>query len=240
MTEQALLLNIRSIIQEILSLPHMKVIFQLLSYLFHPWLILTYSVLLLWLVNPYIFQGTVNNVNLLLIKIWISSFLFPLVIAGMMVGLQFVDMKTLHQARERVFPLIGTMLFYIWLTVNMYRSGGTPDALLIITMGATLALIFGFVVNLVFPISFHSLGMGVLLSTSTLIYFYFGFADFTWPGSSYLVGSQWLVVACLWLLGWVLTARSWLKSYALERVYASAVLGFISPWIALLQIELFL
>ncbi len=218
----------------------MKLIFQLLSYIFHPWLILTYSVLLLWLVNPYIFQGTMNNVNLLMIKIWISSFLFPLIIAGMMIGLKFVDVNTLNRARERVFPLIGTMLFYIWLTVNMYRSGGTPEALLTITMGATLALILGFVVNLVFPISFHSLGMGVLFSISTLIYFYFGFSDFTWPGSSYLVGSEWLVVIFLWLSGWVLTARSWLKSYSLARVYTSAILGLVSPWMALLQIELFL
>jgi len=82
--------------------------------------------------------------------------------------------------------------------------------------------------------------MGVLFSVSTLIYFYFGFTDFTWPGSSYLVGSQWLVVIFLWLSGWVLTARSWLKSYSLARVYTSAILGFISPWIALLQIELLL
>lgn len=218
----------------------MKLFFQLLSYIFHPWLILTYCVLLLWSVNPYIFQGGSGNANLLIIKIWISSFLFPILIAGMMVGLEFIDLKTLNQPRERVFPLIGSMLFYIWLSVNMYRSGGTPDALLSLALGATLALIMGFAVNLVFAISFHSLGMGVLLATSTLLYFYFGFADFSWPGSSVLIGSQWTVILCLWFSGWVLTARAWLKGYSLSRVYWSGILGFVSPWLALLNLELWL
>jgi len=218
----------------------MKFVFQLLSYVFHPWLILSYSVLLLWLVNPYIFQGASGNANLLIFKVWISSFLFPVLIAGMMIGLHFVDRNSLDQPRERIFPLIGTMLFYIWLSVNMYRAGGTPDALLVITLGTTLALVVGFIFNLIAPISFHALGIGVLLSASTLIYFYFGFADFTWPGSDYLVGSQWLVVACLWLSGWVLTARIWLKTYSLTRVYASATLGFLLPWLALFQTEFLL
>jgi hypothetical protein len=218
----------------------MKLIFQMLSYIFHPWMMLTYSVLLLWLVNPYIFQGASSAANLLLIKIWISSFLFPLLIAGMMIGLQFVKVSTLDQPRERIFPLIGSMLFYIWLTVNMYKAGGTPEPLLGITLGATIALILGFVINLIYPISFHALGAGLLLSASTHIYFYFGFSDFNWPGSDYLIGSQWLVVACLWVSGWVLTARIWLKDYALSRVYLSTIIGFISPWIALIQLAIFL
>ena len=218
----------------------MRLIFHVLSYIFHPWLMLSYSVMLLWLVNPYIFQGASSSANLLLIKIWISSFLFPLLIAGLMIGLQFISLKTIDQPRERIFPLIGTLLFYIWLTVNMYKAGGTPEALLGLTLGATIAVILGFVINLVTPVSFHALGVGVLLSTATLIYFYFGFADFNWPGSNYLIGSRWMVVACLWVSGWVLTARMWLKEYSLFRVYLSTVLGFISPWIALLQLQVIL
>ncbi len=218
----------------------MKLFFKFLGLVFHPWLILSYCVVLLWLVNPYVFQGTSNNVGLLMIKIWISSFLFPLLIAGVMIGLRFVDTKELNQSRERIFPLIGTMLFYIWLSVNMYKAGGTPDSLLVATIGATLALIFGFVFNLIFPISFHSLGMGVLLGNATLIYFYFGFLDFSLPGQPILIGTEWIVVICLWLAGWILTARIWIKGYSLIRVYASLALGFVSQWLALAQVQLFL
>ncbi|NBC25116.1 MAG: hypothetical protein GVX78_05830 [Bacteroidetes bacterium] len=218
----------------------MKLFFKFLGLVFHPWLILSYCVVLLWLVNPYVFQGASNNVELLMIKIWISSFLFPLLIAGVMIGLRFVDTKELNQSRERIFPLIGTMLFYIWLSVNMYKAGGTPDSLLVATIGATLALIFGFVFNLIFPISFHSLGMGVLIGNATLIYFYFGFLDFSLPGQPILIGTEWIVVICLWLAGWILTARIWIKGYSLLRVYGSLALGFVSQWLALAQLQLFL
>lgn len=218
----------------------MKLFFKFLSLIFHPWLILSYCVVLLWLVNPYVFQGSSYNVGLLMIKIWISSFLFPLLIAGVMIGLRFIDLTEKNQSRERIFPLIGTMLFYIWLSVNMYKAGGTPESLLTATMGATFALILGFVFNLIFPISFHSLGMGVLLGNATLIYFYFGFLDFSLPGQQLIIGSEWIVIICLWLAGWILTARIWLKDYSLHRIYGSLTLGFVSQWLALVQLQFLL
>ncbi len=214
--------------------------FRFLSLLFHPWLILSYSVLLLWLVNPYIFLGGQSDMGLLVIKIWISSFLFPALIAAMMIGLKFVDVSKLHHHKERIFPLIGSMLFYIWLSVNMYLSGGTPDALLVLTLGATLALIMGFVINIAFPISFHALGMGVLVAASTLFYFFYGFTDFSLPGSPYLIGTEWLVIFTLLLSGWILTARKWLRSYDLKQLYASWIIGIFMPWLVLFNLTFIL
>ena len=219
----------------------MRYVMQISSIVFHPLLILFYGFMLLLVVNPYLFgSANISDQSLLVIKFFVVSFFFPALITAMMVGLKFVPSFQMPDKRDRIFPLIGTMLFYIWLFVNLNQSGDSPRELEILTLGAVLSLVLAFVINTVYKISLHATGMGGLIGIASLLYFSFAYTHFNLPlfGMDWYVPTRWLVILVLLLAGWVMSARLHLKAHSIHEVYWGALLGFTSQWIAWLVYQL--
>ena len=215
----------------------MATFMKIVSFIFHPLCILFYAFGLLLLTNPYLFGGEIDKV-LLAIKFFVVSLLFPVLITLMMIGLKLVDSFQMKTKKERILPLIATMLFYIWLFVNLYQSGQMPSAVLIITLGALLGLIIGFLVNMSYKISFHAIGAGGMAGMGNLIYAYFAHSDFDiqlWQ-NGLEISTKFLFVITLLIAGLIMTARTYLKVHTLPQVYSGALIGFTSQWMAYLII----
>ena len=82
---------------------------QFISIVFHPLLVLTYMTGLLLTVNPYL-PG--NNQGVLLLSIFFSTFLIPMVGILMMRALNLISSLNMPDRQERTIPYIMTCLLY--------------------------------------------------------------------------------------------------------------------------------
>ncbi len=142
----------------------MKTMAKIISYIFHPLLMLTYIFLLLLLINPYLFGG-LNQTNILPLgfNIVYNTFLIPAFIVFLMKVLGFVPDLELKDKQHRIVPYVATGVFYLWIFINLKSNPEVPHAFKLFTLGATIALFMAFFINIFSKISMHTTGMGGLL-----------------------------------------------------------------------------
>lgn len=134
-----------------------------LSVIGHPMLVLTYMLLILATVNPQQFGGTGigdRRSILLLLSVFITSFLLPALAVLLMKPLGFITSLQMSDKQERIGPYIATGVFYLWLYKNLASVGQAPDLFQVCVLGATIGLFLAFFINIFTKISAHAVGMG--------------------------------------------------------------------------------
>ena len=115
------------------------------SILFHPLLVLTYMLILLLLVNPYIFG--VNSIGAstpLILMIFLSTFFIPTVAVTMMKLLGLISTFEMKDRHERIGPYIITGILYLWIFRNVLENPNIPYPYKVFVLGATLGLFIAF------------------------------------------------------------------------------------------------
>ncbi len=142
---------------------------RILSYILHPLLIPTLAVSALML-KPDLFPIVLPTT----LKLWFISivFLFTLVIpvSSVFILLKFHAIYSVELKRrtERTVPLFIASISYMGL-LFFIKPIILPPVFLYILYSAALALLAGFLLNLVFKISLHTLGWGALAATLAAI-----------------------------------------------------------------------
>ncbi|MEM9823212.1 MAG: hypothetical protein AAF985_19180 [Bacteroidota bacterium] len=215
----------------------LRSIAHFLSVVFHPLLLLTYMLIILRMVNPYIFgAGRNSDILLFVIIIFMSTFLIPLVGIVMMRFLGLINSFQMHDRRERIGPYILTGIFYIWMFRNLYEHPDIPTAYKIFVLGTTIALFMAFIVNLFSKISLHAVGMGGMVGMVVLTMLLFSYNTFllhTGLFGTIQVSMNALLMLTLLLAGMVCTARLLLNVHTLQDIYGGFVVGFSTQFIAL-------
>lgn len=144
---------------------------RLASFLFHPLLILTYTLVFLLAVNPYLFG--VNHLSdpsskLLLLRVFLSSCFIPGVAILMLRFTGLLRSLEMPSPQDRIGPFVITGMFYLWLFRNFLDNGQIPPLFSSFTLGATITLFLAFLVNIFSKISVHAAGMGGLLGVIVL------------------------------------------------------------------------
>lgn len=211
---------------------------KIVSTLFHPLLILTYSLILLRLVNPYIFGNNSFEVqSWLTLLIFSSTFLLPAFAVFIMYALDLVDSLQLKTKQERIGPYIITGVFYLWMFVNFKNNPLIPAPYTSFVLGATIGLFAAFFVNIFSKISAHAVGMGGLIGMVISIMLLFSYDSFiiesrifgTFQGSMNI-----LLMIVIILAGLVGTARLILNAHTNKELYFGFFVGIFSQFIALL------
>lgn len=207
------------------------------SLIFHPLFILTYMLILLLLVNPYLFG--VNNVwgsKLLILSVFLSTVIIPAFSVLMMKLLGFVKTLEMKDRRERIVPYIWTGLFYLWLFINLYYNPEIPIAYTIFVLGATIGLFIAFFINLFSKISMHATGMGGLLGMIIITILQYSYGNFTITlpllGMTQL-GMKGLLFMAIVASGIVGTSRMLLSAHEPRDLYGGFLVGFASQFISL-------
>jgi len=215
----------------------LKLIAHLFSIVFHPLMMLTYMLVLLLLVNPYLFG--VNNVldgHFLILLIFLSTFFIPMVAILMMRFLGLIQSFQMRDKKERIGPYISTGIFYLWMFRNLLDNPDIPLAYKVFVLGATIALFTAFVINLVSKISMHAVGMGGLIGMTVITMLLFSYDYFT-ISSTFLgtiqVSMTALLMLVLLLSGIVCTSRLLLNAHDLQDIYGGIIVGFATQFIAL-------
>jgi len=197
--------------------------------------ILSYALLLLLLINPYLFAVQDGRVlGLLVFSVATLSLLFPLLATGMMKALGLIETLEMKDNKERIGPMIVTIVFYMWLFINIKSNYFIPDAYRFFVLGSTISLCFAFILNTQTRISLHTVGVGGLLAGFLLIRFNFSYDTFVLNllGTSYEVQTNVLLILIILISGAVGSARLFLKAHSPDQVYGGYFVGVISMLIA--------
>lgn len=215
----------------------LKIFAHFFSFVFHPLLVLTYMLVLLLMVNPYLFG--VNNLwdgHFLVLLIFLSTFFIPLIAVLMMRVLGLIESFQMEDKRERIGPYISTGIFYLWMFRNLLDNPDIPLAYKVFVLGATIALFVAFVINLVSKISLHAVGMGGLIGMTVITMLLFSYDSFTINTSFWgaiQVSMTALLMLIILLSGIVCTSRLLLNAHRLQDIYGGIIVGFSTQFIAL-------
>lgn len=209
---------------------------RLFSSLFHPIFILNYVLILLYLVNPYLFGiQDDRQKGLLFISVFLLSVFFPIFTILVMKLVGFVDTIEVKERKERVLPLVLTSIFYLWLYVNIRQNSIVPAAFSIFVLGATIALFVAFFINNFSKISLHTVGMGGFVAMVFLIRGYFSYDIFYFQVGrlgTFSISLDFLLFLSIIIAGAVGTARLALQAHRKQDVYMGYLVGFLSQLIA--------
>ena len=218
----------------------MNWIFRFLAYfvsvVFHPLLILTYMLILLLLVNPYLFGASAaEGRDVLVLVVFLSTFVIPAFSVFMMKALGLVNSFELKTKQERIGPYIITGVFYLWVFRNLLENPDIPLAFKIFALGATIALFVAFFINIFSKVSMHAVGMGGLLGMVVITLLYFSYSTFMINIGN--IGIQMsmhtMLMLAILFCGVVCTARLFLGAHHPRDIYGGFVVGFGTQFLAL-------
>ncbi len=217
----------------------MKIAAQILSIIAHPLLMLTYMLLLLLLVNPYLFG--VNSISdleskKLILSVFFTSFLLPAIAIFLMRKLDLISSIDMRDKKDRIGPFIVTGIFYLWVFQNVLRNNDMPTAFLIAVLGTTVGLFLCFLINLFFKISLHASGIGGFIGIVLITMWLYSYGTFEmWLPfiGSCSISINLVLMLSLLVAGLIGTARLGLGAHTSRELYAGFALGLLCQFIAL-------
>ncbi len=215
----------------------LRTLAKIISVVFHPLLVVTYTLILLLLVNPYQFGVySIREQGKFILLVFLSTFVMPAFAVFMMKSLGMVRSMQLHDRYERIGPYIITGIFYLWMFINFKNNSLIPKPFTIAMLGATIALFTAFFVNNFTKISAHAVGMGGLAGVAVINTILFNFDTFTINVpllGLFELSTNFVMMCVIVLAGMVCTARLLLEAHTEKQLYGGLAVGFAAQFVAL-------
>ncbi len=150
----------------------MQVAATFISYLFHPIFMPALMSLVIWRLQPAEFAGMTTKTLLWRFGTLVMlSIFFPLFTTLLGRALGFVQSIQMRVARDRVIPLIATMIFYFWLQQVFSNLPDVPKIIDILVLGAFWGIILLFICSIFFKVSMHTTAAGGSIGIMTVLLF---------------------------------------------------------------------
>lgn len=189
---------------------------KIVSYIFHPLFMPTILSVLVSYLNPSAFAALDQDQKVkLLSSIALNTILFPLVTTLLLKALGFIESIQMHKSKDRIIPLIGTMVFYFWIYLVMKNVPATPLVLRVLMLGSFWGVIVVFMLNIFLKVSMHTAAAGGVLGI-VLVVMMIGHLNLFLP----------LLVALL-IGGIVGTARLVLQAHTPSEVWIGYLAGIL-------------
>jgi membrane-associated phospholipid phosphatase len=108
----------------------------------------------------------------------------------------------------------------LWLFFNLFETSILPEIYVVFMLGATMAVILSFLINVFSKISMHTVGMGGFVAMIMLM-----------ATHSY-VSLEWVILLAIMLAGFTGTARLMLKAHEPTDVFGGYVVGIGTQFLA--------
>lgn len=209
------------------------------SGVFHPLLIPSYMLIILLLVNPYLFgAGGISEPVAwqTLVLVFLYTCVIPLISVVVMLRLGMIKSMMLEDRMERIGPYLVVFILYVWIYYNFAQRGTVPTAYTAFMFGVVIALGLTFFINVMSKISAHAVGMGGLTAMVLITMVLFGPGSMTIPLGglgSLSVSLSLLFILTILMAGLVGSSRLLLKAHVSRDVYGGYLVGFVSQLIAL-------
>ena len=151
------------------TVPHtssktLRALANIISYVFHPVFMPTMMTLLLYKLSPQSFAGfNVADFSKqpfpIIAPVILNTLFFPIVAILLLKGVGFAKSIKLEDQKERIIPLILTMIFYFWAYWSM-KNVNAPFLLRVLLLGSFWNIIALFMINIFFKVSMHTAAAG--------------------------------------------------------------------------------
>ncbi len=188
---------------------------QFISILFHPLLMPLYATWLLLHSGNYLQYAVHPRLQqFLYIVVFISTWLLPASITWIMWQKGWISSMQMEERKERHLPYLLTLSCYIACIYLLFQLP-VPRMFVLTVMGASLAILVSFLINLRWKISIHMIGIGGMMG---LFYGY---------GRYFHLQSMWSLVLIALLAGIIGSARLYRQAHSPAQVYAGFITGFV-------------
>lgn len=214
----------------------MRVMARVISYMFHPLFLFYYLVLLAFAMDRYGYRmDDPRAIQVMLMMTFFILVMFPLLSTIMFRALGLIPDWDMRDKRDRIGPLIATLIFYIWFFVNVKNNVAIPDSLRFVSLGGAMSLGLAFFINNFSRISLHAVGAGAFLMAIILLVFHTQASTFVFTLpliGSYRVSTIFVVFLALPMMGSIGSARMYLGAHTAEDVFGGYLVGIFSMLIA--------
>jgi len=188
---------------------------KVISVVFHPLLMPTLAVIILFLIPSYITLSLPPQARKLIVGlVFANTCVAPILIIFLMKKTGLISHVSLNERADRIYPTLVSVFFYFF-TYYLFRQANLPSLLHFFIMGAGIVVLVGFVVSLYWKISFHLLSMG-------------GFTGFLVVLSLFLQYEMPLLIVSVIILSGVLgSARIKLNAHSPSQVYTGYLTGIM-------------
>lgn len=185
-----------------------------ISFIFHPLLIPTYTILILFNLQYFFLFIIPLRAKMYLLTIVIGfTFIIPAFVNFLLLKLSVIKTYQLEIKNERAIPMLITAIFY-YMTYYLFKTLNLPPLIYNFLLMSTTLIIIALLINMFWKISLHTIGMGALLGILLGIYIKLN-----------LDTRIWLLIAIL-VSGMIGTARLMISSHTQAQVYTGFFVGF--------------
>jgi membrane-associated phospholipid phosphatase len=188
---------------------------KIISSIFHPVLMPTLGLLLIFNTDTYINYAVPTELKqFILMLVAMTTVIIPLLITLLLLNRGFINSLQMHSKKERTIPYAFTIVFYIFM-LYMLTKVPVPPIIFNFIIGATISVIAAFAINLKWKISAHMIGVGGLVGALFCIAFVLE-ANITL-----------YIIFALIIAGLIGTSRLILKAHTPLQVYTGFFLGIL-------------
>jgi hypothetical protein len=142
-----------------------RVIGHFISIVFHPLFIPGYITAFLLYLHPFAFAGENDwYKGIKLLSVMISTAFFPAFTVLLLKLLGFANSVTLNTKKERIIPIIASMIYYFWIFYVSKNQPDNPPELVEMLCAVFISSIIALTANNFIKISLHTIAMGILAS----------------------------------------------------------------------------
>ena len=214
----------------------MKNFARVVSLLFHPMLLTSYAILLMFVLPTYLSLYPYNYKKAVILIIFTATFISPLLIMLILLNIQKIKSLNLTDRKERFLPfVIGFVLYFSAYLISLNFPGGTPLYISDFVLCTTILLLILLVLTFKFKISVHMAGMGGFIG-----FFYVFFVKMNISEVLFMIyGFHILIIHFFVLLliisGIIASARLLLKAHnpiqIISGFFTGLTIGFLSVFL---------
>lgn len=140
----------------------MKVLANIFSYIFHPLIIPTIGMFIIFNSGTYLSNLMPEAKKLIYILVFVTTFLFPALMMPFLLWQKIITNFYVQTKKERVLPILLILIFYYfgYYIIGIYNISGLIRAFL---LASIISLTVAFFINLKWKISMHMIGLGGLI-----------------------------------------------------------------------------
>lgn len=141
-----------------------RILATLISFIFHPVFVPTILTLAFYKFAPGSFAGVEPQKFFMVyvLNTFLLTAFFPIISILIMKGLGMISSIHLYESKERIIPLIATMIFYFWAS-HVAGQINAPFVWQVLMLGSFWNIIMLFMVNIFFKVSMHTTGAGGMI-----------------------------------------------------------------------------
>ncbi|OFX87982.1 MAG: hypothetical protein A2W99_11540 [Bacteroidetes bacterium GWF2_33_16] len=197
-----------------------KYISKSISILFHPLVLPTLSIFILFNSGTYLDFIPYNAKKVVILIVFVSTFVLPLTFVPFYLFQSIIKNIQMESNKERLVPFFISFCLYLFCYYLLYRIG-SPEMINRLILAAATSILLLFILSIKWKISAHMVGIGgltgALIALSLLL----------------KVNMQYYIIASVLASGLIGFARLWLKAHSPKQIYIGWITGLIVTFIVL-------